>query len=254
MINISQPLFIYDLETTGTDPKTAKIVSMSFQFFPLGMSSPTYTKLTFLVDPDMSIPADSSKVHGITDDMVIYRGIFRYHTDKFMDFLMYENLIVCGYNVRSFDNVVLQRELNEAGIEFDFKDIPCLDLLAMWREAEPRTLTGAVKRFLGIDLENAHDAETDTTAVRKLIKPFLTHFDGFLPEDPSQWNTTLFPKELRSLDSQGKIMLNDDNRPSFSFGKWAGKDLAVVDKSYLTWFVKQEFSEDAKEIVRKFII
>lgn len=253
MMKITNPLFIYDLETTGTDLMNSKIVSMSFIFYPQGMSSTERVENTFLVDPDMTIPIEASNVHGITDEMVIGQGLFRHHLDKFLDILMTENLVLCGYNNRSFDDIILERELREAGHEFDFKSYPCLDLLALWRVAEPRTLTGAMKRFLGEDLEGAHDAQEDTKAVKRLIKPFLQTFSATLPEDISQLNSVLFPDENRRLDKLGKVILNDQDKPSLSFGKWRGIDLSVVEKSYLTWFVKQDFPEDTKQIVRKFL-
>jgi DNA polymerase-3 subunit epsilon len=66
-LQILHPLAIIDLETTGVDLATDKIVEIAIvKLMPDG----TTQKKRKLVNPQKPIPPASSSVHGITDEMV----------------------------------------------------------------------------------------------------------------------------------------------------------------------------------------
>lgn len=61
----------FDLETTGTDPRTARIVTAAVVEVkdgePIG-------RRTWLADPGVSIPDDAVAVHGITNERAVAEG------------------------------------------------------------------------------------------------------------------------------------------------------------------------------------
>ena len=66
-LQLTRPLAFIDLETTGTNIGTDKIVEIAIvKIMPDG----TRLVKRKLINPQMPIPAGSSDIHGITDDMV----------------------------------------------------------------------------------------------------------------------------------------------------------------------------------------
>lgn len=66
-----QPMLALDLETTGIDPATARIVSAAA--VPIGLTGGALA-CTWLVDPGIEIPAGATAVHGITTDQAAKDG------------------------------------------------------------------------------------------------------------------------------------------------------------------------------------
>ncbi|MEV0444866.1 exonuclease domain-containing protein [Streptomyces spectabilis] len=59
------PMLAFDVETTGTDPETARIVAAAVA--GVGGDTPPEST-TWLLDPGMEIPADATAIHHITTD------------------------------------------------------------------------------------------------------------------------------------------------------------------------------------------
>ena len=239
-------IFVYDLETTSADVNTAKIVSMSYRIIVHGQLA---DKADLLFNPGVPISPEATAVHGISDADVADEPPFSIVAAQFADLLAIDGMILSGYNNRMFDDIILERELADAGHPVNLFTMPCLDLYALWRAMEPRTLTGAVKRFLGQDLENAHDAAADTDAVVNLIPAMVSHLG--LPD--GDINVALFPQQANWLDRQGKIVLNADGEACLSFGKNAGVPIKKLDRGYVDWIMNNDFPSDTKEILRSLL-
>lgn len=236
-------LFVYDLETTNADVNTAKIVSMSYRVIANGQ--PTATA-NLLFDPGVPISPEATAVHGITDADVAGKPRFAESAGQIADIMTNaEGMHLCGYNNRMFDDIILERELADAGHPVNLFTMPCLDLYALWRAMEPRTLTGAMKRFLGEDMQNAHDAAADTDAVVRLL-PAMAEQLG-MPD--SDINAALFPQQASWLDRQGKIVRNADGEACLSFGKNAGVPIKKLDRGYIEWMMGQNFPLDTIRII-----
>ncbi len=250
---LSKPIFVYDLETTSANVNTARIVSMSYRVLNVEKKAElilpddfTWSE-NFFVNPGVPISPEATAVHGISDDDVKDQPPFNFFAYVINTILTLPDIILCGYNNRMFDDIILERELAEARHAVDLFSMPCLDLFALWRVMEPRTLTGAVKRFLGEDLEGAHEAAADTDAVQRLI-PAMIHQLG-MPE--GDINKGLFPQQVHWLDRQGKIVRNADGEACLSFGKNAGLPIKWLERDYINWMMKQDFPADTKKLIRE---
>ena len=74
-LNLTKPLCFFDLETTGINITNDRIVEISIlKVYPNGNKE----SKTWLVNPEMPIPAEVSAIHGITDEDVKNENEFKY--------------------------------------------------------------------------------------------------------------------------------------------------------------------------------
>ena len=121
--------------------------------------------------------------------------------------------------------------------------------------AEPgktRKLKDAYLKYIGKELENAHEAERDATATAEILdKMIIIHAD--LGNDVS--SLCEFCNEVRKdyIDIEGKfIWVNGE--ATFSFGQYSGRSLKeIADEypDYLHWIIRSDFRPDVYEIVEK---
>lgn len=160
----------FDLETTGTDPLTDRIVSAALVDFDDGEP---VDAVTWKVDPGVPIPEQSSAVHGVWESD---RAGRQDHDTAVLE--MVEELWdawAAGYTVvvfnAAFDLTMLQARARDAGAEFTVGG-PVVDpmvadrYLDKWRKGK-RTLEAQCSHY-GVALENAHDAEADAEAAARL--------------------------------------------------------------------------------------
>ena len=73
-IKLSKPICFFDLETTGINISKDRIVEISIlKVYP----NSNKESRTWLVNPEISIPSEVSKIHGITNEMVINEPNFK---------------------------------------------------------------------------------------------------------------------------------------------------------------------------------
>jgi DNA polymerase-3 subunit epsilon len=66
-LNLKNPIVFFDLETTGTNIVTDRIVELSYlKIYPDGKEE----SQTFLVNPTIPIPPNTTEIHGISDEDV----------------------------------------------------------------------------------------------------------------------------------------------------------------------------------------
>lgn len=251
----NKTVLFYDLETTSADVEEARIVQYSLHMIPFENGTLCYNKpyrtKTDLVNPRMTIPVEAIGVHGITDEMVKDKATFSTHAPEILEWIDQADAIG-GYNIRTYDNVVLENEMGRAGIQIELKEKPCLDGFKMINQLFPRSLTGMVKMFLGLDMESkAHDADEDTKYTAMLVGDVIRRIGGINLEGV---NNQFFGDEL---DLGGKLVFNEEGEPVFTFGKYEYKrsgqtlvDVAAIDSGYLKWMLGQEFPADFKQILR----
>ncbi|HMF73098.1 MAG TPA: 3'-5' exonuclease, partial [Flavitalea sp.] len=98
MLQLSKPLAVIDLETTGINLSADRIVEIAIiKIMPDGKK---IIKRKIL-NPEMPIPPSSTEFHGITDDMVKDAPTFRQVANEIKQFL--ENSDLAGYNSNRFD-------------------------------------------------------------------------------------------------------------------------------------------------------
>lgn len=244
LINLDRPLVFFDLETTGPEIGTDRIV----QFAAVKLLSDGTRRLwQTLVNPEMPIPLGATKVHGLTDEMVKDAPTFGRLASRLYAAL--EGADLGGYNARRFDVPFLIHEFKRVGFATDLHTRRIVDPMRIFMQAEPRDLGAAVKRYCGRDHDQAHQAMADTEAA---LDVFLAQLqEGIVPGDIDAIHRVCAEG---AIDLERKLVWEDDEAV-IAFGKNRGKrlrDLAASDRTFLEWMLspKTSFPEDTKTIIR----
>lgn len=256
-INLAKPLAFFDLETTGTNVATDRIVEISIiRINPDG----TEMVLTQRINPTIPIPAEATAVHGISDEAVSNEPTFQEAGPKIAAFI--GNSDLAGYNSNKFDIPLLVEEFLRAGISFDIKSRRLVDVQNIFHKMEPRTLKAAYKFYCQKDLNNAHSAEADARATYEILKAQLDCYkdvsiinaDGIEVKPVVNDIKALhdFSFQNKNADLVGHIIYNNKNTEVFNFGKYKGKTVEEVFKiepSYYDWMMKADFPLYTKKII-----
>lgn len=155
----------FDLETTGFDPRSDRIV----QFALVGSDTDgSHLNTHSLVDPGIAIPIESSRVHGIEDGDVRGAGSFGDHIDSISRLI--EGSVIVGHNVLAFDWRFMEVECSRIG-----RDVPeplaIVDTLVIARRfgVPGRHKLGVLCERYGIRLERSHRADADAGATLLLL-------------------------------------------------------------------------------------
>ena len=241
-LNLKRPIVFFDLETTNADPGTARIVEISMiRVMPNGDED----TLTRRVNPEMHIPEDSTKVHGITDEDVKDCKTFKELAPEVAKFI--EGCDFAGYNSNKFDVPVLAEEFFRAEYSINLHNRKLVDVQNIFFKLEPRTLSAAYKFYCHENLEDAHSANADTMATYEVLKAQLDKYDE-LENDVDKLSE--FSCFTRNVDFAGLMVYNDKDEIVFNFGKHKGKkvlDVLKQDRGYYGWVMGNKFTHDTKE-------
>jgi DNA polymerase III subunit epsilon len=219
-------LAVLDLETTGVDPLTARIVEVAI------VSERSETLFHSYVNPGIPIPAEATAVHGIDYARVATRPRFGDVAGFVLEAL--HGRVVAGYNALAYDVPLLNAELLR--VQRPPVAGPVLDGLLMWRALEPHTLAGATQRFLGRDLPGAHTALADACATAEVIGAISRLYS--LPDDARALAQRFVPPSKVTPDGR------------LTVGKHKGRLLREVPRDYLQWMLGQDFDASTKDAVR----
>jgi DNA polymerase-3 subunit epsilon len=243
MIKLKKPLIFFDLETTGVNPSSDRIIEMSlFKIHPNGNE----ISKTFRVNPEIEIPESSTEIHGITNDDVKDCPTFKMIAKDIVNII--EDADIGGYNSNKFDIPLLAEEFLRANIEFDLKKRNFIDIMVIFMKKEPRNLTAAYKFYCNKELECAHSAKADTIATYEIFKSQIEKYDdlGDTIETISE-----FSSYNKNADFAGRLIYDDNNIVIINFGKHKGKALEDVlkkDPAYYSWVQKGDFPLYTKKI------
>ncbi|MFY0626859.1 MAG: 3'-5' exonuclease [Reichenbachiella sp.] len=252
-LKLTNPLAIFDLETTGTNVSQDRIVEISIVKIMPDNSQITKTRR---INPSIPIPIESSLVHGIYDKDVKEEPTFQSVAKSMDEFL--KDCDLGGFNCVKFDIPLLVEEFARVGIDFDTSHRKLVDAQKIFHMMEKRTLTAAFKFYCDKDLEGAHGAEADTLATWEVIKAQVEKYNGQDVID-SMGNTigqvSDEVKDLHQLsaanmvDLAGRFVLNKEGVEVFNFGKHRHKPVEEVlkaEKGYYDWMMKGDFPQDTK--------
>lgn len=235
-LKLTKPLCFFDLETTGTNISKDRIVEISIlKVFPNGNKE----SHTWRVNPERAIPAETTAVHGISDEDVADEPTFKTLSKTVYQFI--QGCDLAGYNSNRFDIPLLAEEMLRADIDFDIKSALAIDVQTIFHKKEKRTLEAAYKFYCDKDLSNAHSAEADTNATYEVLKGQLDKYDDI--ENDVKWLSN-FSKHRRFADFAGFIRFNKKGEEVFGFGKHRGKTVeSILDKEpgYYGWIQKADF-------------
>lgn len=261
-LSYTKPLAFIKIQTTGLNPATDRIVELSITRIEKDGKSKTGTRL---VNPGTPIPAEASKINGITDDMVKGKPTFKEIAENINKFL--EGCDFVGFNIANFDLKFLAEEFNRAGVEFTLLGRKVVDLAGIYHAMEPRDLSAAYGFFCGKGTETQTNSETTVKMYFEILNKMMEKYSGKQYTDRSGKAHTieatvesvhnLFNKNKKSLDIEGNIVLNESNRPVFTKGKYKDQIVSEVllkDKDYYEWIIDvSTFPADTKLVVKKIV-
>lgn len=243
-LQLSKPICFFDLETTGTNIATDRIVEISIlKVFPNGNKE----SKTWLVNPERPIPPVVSAIHGITDEKVANEPPFKTLAPEI--YTMINDADLAGYNSDKFDIPLLAEELLRSGIDFDLKNKKTVDVQTIFHKMEQRTLSAAYTFYCNKTLDNAHTAAADTEATYEVLKAQLDRYDELENNIDA---LSVFSTRRKSADLAGYLQYNKDGVVCFGFGKHKGKTVdEVLDKEpgYFGWLLNADFPLYTKKVL-----
>jgi len=241
---LKNPLVFFDLETTGVNVASDRIVEISWlKIQPDGRES----KQTQLVNPTIPIDPKATVIHGIRDEDVKDKPTFSEMARTLAN--EFEGCDFAGYNSNKFDIPLLAEEFLRAGVDFDLRKRKFIDVQVIFHKMEQRTLTAAYQFYCKKVLEDAHSAEADTLATYEILKAQLDHYEH-LQNDVDYLSA--FSTQNRSVDLAGRIIYNDKDIEVFNFGKYKGEPVEEVlkkDPGYFGWILNGDFPLYTKKVL-----
>ena len=245
-LNLIKPIVFFDLETTGINIGTDKIVEISIlKVFPNGNKE----SKTWLVNPEIEIPKNASDIHGITNEKVITEPTFKELAPKISE--MIAGCDLAGFNSNRFDIPLLAEELMRAGIDFDMNDRKAIDVQVIFHKKEQRTLSAGYQFYCGKELEGAHGAEADTNATYEIL---LAQLDKYEDIENSVEALSEYSSHTKRADFAGFILFNEEDKEVFSFGKYKNRTVEEVFKEnlgYNNWMQNADFPLYTKKVLRE---
>ena len=245
-LNLKNPVVFFDLETTGVNIATDRIVEISYlKVYPNGNEM----SRTMRINPEMMIPKEASDVHGITNEDVKDCPTFKQVAKEIAaDF---EGADIAGFNSNRFDVPLLAEEFLRADVDLDMTRRKFIDVQVIFHKMEQRTLVAAMKFYCGKELEGAHSADADTRATYEVLKAQLDRY-------PELQNDVDFLSEFSShtsnVDFAGRIVYNEKGVEVFNFGKYKGIPVREVfqrDPGYYSWILQGDFTLNTKQVLTR---
>ena len=246
-LNLKKPIIFFDLETTGVNISHDRIIELSYiKVYPNG----TEEEKSMRINPEMSIPAESTAIHHITDEDVADKPTFKQIAKELAK--VFEGCDIAGYNSNRFDIPLLMEEFLRAGINIELSRQKFVDVQTIFHKMEQRTLSAAYKFYCNGDLENAHSANADTRATYEVLKAQLDRYPNLKNDVEFLSNFSSFNK---NVDLMGRIVYNEQGVEVFNFGKYKGVSVKEVferrDPSYYALMMNGDFALDTKRVITK---
>lgn len=273
-LNLTKPLVIFDLETTGLDLVNDRIIQISFiKVYPDGKEE----RGDYLVNPEKPIPSEISALTGISDVDVANAKTFKQLSSELE--AKFKGCDFAGFNSNHFDIPLLAEEFLRSGIDFDFAKCRLIDVQTIFHKMERRNLAAAYKFYCGRKMEEdfaAHRADQDTEATYRVLQGELDRYNPLTAETPDRAlpndmdYLAEFSKTNNYVDFAGRIIWKEmvdaknetikdkDGKPLmhevFNFGKYKGWDVAEVlkrDPGYYSWMLSSDFTNNTKQVLTR---
>ena len=244
-LNLKNPLLFFDIESTGLNVATDRIVEISaLKVMPNGDQEIKTRRL----NPTIPISPEAQNIHGISNEDVAGCPTFKEVAKSLAQWM--SGCDFAGYNAIRFDVPMLAEEFLRAGVNFDFRKRKLVDIQNIFHKMEQRTLSAALKFYCNKELENAHSAEADTIATFEILEAQLDKYNDVLENDVKFLSE--FSTKSKFVDYAGRIVLDEKDVPTINFGKHKGKAVESVfksDPSYYSWMMNGEFTLDTKQVI-----
>jgi len=266
-LNLKKPLAFFDLETTGVNVASDRIVEIAIlKVFPDGhiekRPDPNLGSTRLLINPEIPIPLETSLIHGIYDDDVKDAPTFKELSGKLFKFLF--DCDLAGFNSNKFDVPILAEEFLRCGIDFSVEDRNLIDVQNIFHLMEQRTLKAGYKFYCKKDMTNAHEAMADVEATHEVFLAQLEKYadteiedrDGnrIKPVTNDMEHLHITSQRHRNVDMLGRIVYNDKDEEVFNFGKHKGKTVREVlrtEPGYYGWMLNGDFPLYTKKVLKE---
>lgn len=240
-LSLQRPLVFIDLETTGVNLATDRIVEVAIVKV---LQNGTKLVKQKIINPQIPIPKSSSDIHGITDEKVKDAPTFKEVANEFKQFI--DNADLSGYNSNRFDIPMLMEEFIRAGITIEMTNRKMVDVQHIFHMMEKRTLGAAYKFYCEKELNGAHSAEADATATWEILEAQLARYEHL----GNTLETILqFTGEEKFVDFARRFIMENDIEV-FNFGKHKGRpvcDVLKAEPQYYDWMMKGDFPLHTKQ-------
>lgn len=247
-LKLDKPVIFFDLETTGVKIATDRIVEISIlKIFPNGNKE----SKTWLVNPTIPIPKETTDIHGISDEKIANEPTFKELASEIAEIM--HNCDLAGYNSNKFDIPLIAEEFLRAGINFDMNNRKSIDVQNIFHKLEKRTLTAAYQFYCGKELENAHSAKEDTIATYEVLLAQLKKYKEL--ENNIDFLSEFSERGGKSADIAGFIRFNEKGEEILSFGKYRNITLKQIweeNPGYFSWINQAEFPLYTKNVMNNF--
>ncbi len=246
-VQTDKPIVFLDLETTGVNVVTDRIVEIALiKKNPDGSTQ----ELCKRVNPEMEIPQQASDVHGITNADVATEPTFEQLAPELFAFL--EGCDLAGFNSNKFDIPLLNEEFLRYDMDIEIENRRLIDVQTIFHRMEQRTLVAAYKFYCDKDLEGAHSALADTRATLEVLEAQLDKYSEL--ENNADFLHEFSKHKTRNLDISGRFSLNANDEPIFNFGKFKNqtvKEVLEKEPGYYGWMLNADFSRNTKQVLKK---
>ena len=245
-LKLSRPLAVIDVQSTGLDPRTARIVKLSV--LRIDSVGGEHVR-SVIVNPEISIPAASTEVHGLTDLDVAGKPIFRAYARALDQHL--SGCDIAGFGIERFGLPLLCAEFERCGIKFELSNRAVVDAMVVFHRLEPRNFNAAYTRFVGGSRKESNDPGQTARDVLEILRGQI-RAGSSVPESPysiEKWSKGI---DARAIDVQGKFVWGKEKEAMINFGKYRGhslREIANNDAAYLNWVAAEDkFQTDARTI------
>lgn len=245
-IRLTRPIVFLDIESTGLNIGTDRIVELAL--LKVNELGDKLTK-TYRVNPEMPIPPEVTKIHGISDAEVADAPTFKMIAGEVAS--MIRNCDLGGYNSDKFDIPMLAEEFARVGYDIDLKENKFVDVQAIFFLKEPRTLSAAYKFYCSKELTNAHSALADVEATWEILQSQILKYPDL---GQSVNELSAIGQGSKFADFAGRIIYNEAGEELFNFGKNKGQrvlDVFAREKSYYSWMMDGDFPAYTKKIITR---
>ena len=245
-ISTDKPLAFFDIEATGINFRTDRIIELAIVKIQPGGDRETHN---FLFNPERPIPAEATAVHGIKDADVKDCPTFSQLAPKISAIL--EGCDLAGYNVIHYDIPLLQVEFERVAVPFDVEGRRIVDAQKIFHKKEPRDLTAALRFYCSDEHTGAHGALSDVEATIRVFEGQLARYQD-LPRDIDTLSEFCDQRDPSWADRKGRFKWINGEL-IINFGKKQGKllrDIARFEPSFLRWMLSSNFPPDATTIAR----
>lgn len=212
----------FDVESTGLDYNKDRIIEMAAIKFTL---KENLDRFHSLINPEISIPPDSQKIHHISDDMVSDKPSIATILPSFCEFL--GDYPIIGHGI-SFDISILQTAIQKSHLSISLEKKVVIDTLRLARlyGESPSNSLDVLRQHFNIPFEGSHRAMNDVIINIQVFKQLT--------------------KKFKTVSELLQCLKKPILMKMMPLGKYKGRLFKEIPLDYLLWARRQKFDQDLR--------